>query len=435
MQVQLETTGTLERRLTITLATPAIDAEVTKRLQRVARTAKIQGFRPGKAPMKLVEQGYGAQAREEVMSEQVQQSFAQALKEQGLDIAGYPGFEPRKTETPDAAEFTFSAVFEVYPEINVGDLSAAEIEKPVAEVSDAEIEKTLEVLRKQRSRFTRVERPAANGDRVIIDFAGTIDGEAFAGGSSENFPFELGAGRMLPEFEAGVLGMSEDETRNVNVVFPEDYHGADVAGKTAVFAITLKNVAAAEMPALDAEFAKSIGIADGDLDKMRAEIQKNVGRETTRRLQARVKENVMQALLDATPLELPKSLIALEINRLMQQAQQDMAERGMNMKDMPLPADLFEKQAERRVALGLILADVVEKNGLTAKPEQIKAMVNDFAESYEHPEDVVKWYYASQDRLDGPASLVLEENVVEFVLSKAKVTEKVVSFDDLMGKA
>ena len=430
MQVQLETLSGLERRMSIALPLAAIDAQVADRLKRVARTAKIQGFRPGKAPAKIIEANYGAQVREEVLGEQVQQTFYKAAVEQKLRVAGYPRFEPAEG---DAETFKFSASFEVYPEIVIGELAGKEIEKPNTEVTDAEIDKTVDILRKQRTRFNRVEREAANGDRVIIDFKGTIDGVAFEGGSSENFPFMLGQGQMLPEFEAGIIGAKEGETKTVEVNFPADYHGQDVAGKTAVFEITVKNVAAAELPEVNEEFAKLLGIADGDVAKMRAEIRKNVEREVKRRLSAQVKENVMQALIDVTPIDLPKALVDLEVGRLMDQARQDLQQRGMKLQDMPLPADLFTKQAERRVALGLILAQVVEANQLEAKPEQVKALVEEFAESYEQPQDVIDWYYAEAGRLEGPTSMVLEDNVVEFVLGRANVVQKDVSFETLMG--
>jgi len=432
MQVQLETLSNLERRMDIALPMADIDAKVTERLKRVARNAKIQGFRPGKAPLKIVEANYGAEVRDEVLGEAVQQGFYRAVTEQKLRVAGYPRFEPAAAQA-DKENFQFSATFEIYPEVKLGELADKEVEKPAADVTDAEIEKTIEILRKQRTRFNRVERAAATGDRVIIDFKGTIDGVAFEGGSSENFPFVLGQGQMLADFETGVTGLKEGETKNVEVAFPADYHGKDVAGKTAVFEITVKNVAEATLPEVDADFAKSLGIADGDVEKMRAEIKKNVEREVKRRLAARIKENVMQTLLDTTSIELPKALVQLEIGRLMEQARQDLAQRGINAKDMPLPSDLFEKQAERRVALGLILAEVVETNKLEAKPEQVKAMIEEFADSYEQPEDVLQWYYASPDRLEGPTSMVLEDNVVEFVLSKTKVVEKAVAFDELMG--
>lgn len=432
MQVQLETLSNLERRMNIALPLAAIDAQVAERLKRVARNAKIQGFRPGKAPLKIVEMNYGAQVREEVMGEQVQQGFYSAVTEQKLRVAGYPRFEP-VAAGDDKESFKFAATFEVYPEVKVGELAGKEIEKPLTPVADAEIEKTIDILRKQRTRYNRVEREAATGDRVIIDFKGAIDGVAFEGGSSENFPFVLGQGQMLAEFEAGVTGMKEGDIKSVEVSFPEDYHGKDVAGKTAVFEILLKNVAEAVLPEVNDEFAKQLGIADGDVEKMRAEIRKNVEREVKRRLQARTKENVMQALLDATEIELPKALVSLEIGRLVEQARRDMQQRGMNVKDMPFPPELFAQQAERRVALGLILSEVVEANKLEAQPEQVKAMITEFADSYEDPSEVLTWYYASPDRLEGPTSMVLEDNVVEFVLSKANVVEKELSFDALMG--
>lgn len=432
MQAQLETLSGLERRLNIALPMTDIDAKVLERLKRVARTAKIQGFRPGKAPIKIVEQNYGLQVREEVLGEQVQQNFYRAVAEQKLRVAGYPRFEPVASEG-DESSFKFAATFEVYPEVKVGDLAGKEVEKPVTQVTAAEVDKTIDVLRKQRTRFARVERAAAEGDRVIIDFKGTIDGEAFAGGSSDNFPFVLGQGQMLADFETGVTGMKEGESRDVNVAFPADYHAEELAGKAAVFAITVKNVAEAQLPELNEEFAKQLGVADGNVEAMRAEIEKNIQREVKRRLQARVKENVMSALIDVTEIELPKALIELEVGRLMEQARRDLESRGIKAKDMPLPAELFTQQAERRVALGLILGEVVKANQLDAKPEQIKAIIEEFAESYEEPADVVKWYYESPDRLEGPTSMALEDNVVSFVLEKAKVNEKEVSFDELMG--
>ncbi|UTH73207.1 trigger factor [Chromobacterium sp. IIBBL 290-4] len=432
MQVQLETLSNLERRMNIALPMAAIEAQVGERLKRVARGAKIQGFRPGKAPLKIVEMNYGAQVREEVMGEQVQQGFYQAVTEQKLRVAGYPRFEP-VAAGDDKESFKFAATFEIYPEVKVGELVGKEIEKPAVAVGDAEIEKTIDILRKQRTRFNRVEREAAEGDRVIIDFKGAIDGVAFEGGSSENFPFVLGQGQMLPEFEAGVIGAKEGDIKSVEVNFPADYHGKDVAGKTAVFEILVKNVAEAVLPEVDEAFAKTLGIAEGDVEKMRGEIRKNVEREVKRRLQARIKENVMQALIDATELELPKALVGLEIGRLVEQARREMQQRGMNVKDMPFPPELFTAQAERRVKLGLILSEIVEANKLEAKPEQVRAMIVEFADSYEQPEDVLAWYYESADRLEGPTSMVLEDNVVEFVLSQANVVAKDLSFDELMG--
>jgi len=431
MQVQLETLGQLERRLDFAIPASDIQSAVNARLSRVARTARIQGFRPGKAPLKIVAQSYGAQVHEEVLGEKVQAAFASAVEDKKLRVAGYPRFEG-KPETD--GNFAFSATFEIYPEIVLGELADKEVERPTLEVSESEVDKTIDILRKQRTRFDRVERAAEKGDRVIVDFKGTIDGVAFAGGTSENFAFVVGEGQMLAEFDSAVLGMKEGESKTFDLSFPADYHGADVAGKTAQFEVTVKNVAGAQMPEVDADFAKLLGIDDGDIAKLREEIRKNVEREVKRRLSARAKESVMQLLLDSTPLEVPKALVGMEIGRLVEQAKQEMQQRGFDPNNIPFPPEAFEEQAKRRVSLGLILAEVVKANKLEAKPEQVRAIVDEMAESYEHPEEVVKWYYASAERLDGPESLALEDNVVEFVYSKAKTVEKALAFDELMGQ-
>ena len=352
---------------------------------------------------------------------------------QKLAVAGYPRFEPKEGEGTDGV-FQFVATFEVYPEVKIGDLAGVEVEKPVLDVSDAEVDKTVDILRRQRTRYDRVEREAADEDRVIIDFKGTIDGVAFPGGSSENYAFVLGKGQMLPEFEAGIRGMKENETRTVEVNFPADYHGKDVAGKTAQFEITVKNVAEAKLPEVDADFAKNLGIEDGDVAKMREEVKANLEREVRNRLKSRVKENVLNALVEASPIELPKALVAMEISRLVQSAQSDMKARGLDPKEMPFPQELFEGQAKRRVHLGLALAELVEANELQAKPEQVKSLIEDMAQNYENPAEVVAWYYADKQRLANVESMALEDSVVDFVLGKAKVVEKATAFDELMGQ-
>ncbi|WP_028451053.1 trigger factor [Chitinilyticum aquatile] len=433
MQAQLETLAGLERRFAIAVPRAEIAKQVDGRLKRVAKTAKIDGFRPGKAPLSIVSQQYGFRVQEEVLGETVERAFAEAVTEQKLQVAGYPRFEPKEGEAAEDL-FEFVATFEVYPEVQIGDLSAVEVKKPVLEISDAEVEKTVEILRRQRTRYERVERAAADGDRVIVDFAGTIDGEAFDGGKAENYAFLIGKGQMLPGFEQGVIGMKEGETKDVSVAFPEDYHGKDVAGKTAVFAITVKNVAEAKLPELNAEFAKSLGIEDGDLDKMRAEVRGNLEREVRFRLKARAKENVMSALMEVTPTELPKALIGLEIGRLVEGAKADLKQRGIDPKLVPFNPQFFEAQARRRVHLGLALAELVRANELVAKPEQIKAIIEDLAQNYEDPAEVVAWYYQDAQRLAGPESMALEDNVVEFVLARAKVAEEAVGFEELMGQ-
>ena len=433
MSVTVETLENLERKVIVSLAWADINAETDKRLKQTQRRVKIDGFRPGKAPLKMVASMYGASAQNEVINELVQRAFYDIAVSENLKVAGLPRFEGVE-EQDDKDSLKIAAIFEVFPEVSIGDLSASEIEKVTSEVGDAEVEKTVEILRKQRTRFNHVDRAAQNSDRVIIDFEGKIDGEPFAGGSSKNYAFVLGSGQMLPEFEAGIAGMKAGESKDVEVNFPEDYHGKDVAGKTAVFTITLNNVSEATLPEVDAEFAKALGIADGDVAKMREEVKKNVAREVERRTQEQTKESVMEALLKAVELQVPNALVNDEAARLAEEMKQNFVNQGMaNAGQVNLPADMFKEQAHRRVALGLILAKLVEENKLEPTEEQIKAVVANFAESYEDPQEVIDWYYADASRLQGPTSLAVESNVVNFVLGKAKVTEKTLSFDEVMG--
>ncbi|MCB6183104.1 trigger factor [Leeia sp. TBRC 13508] len=433
MSVNVETVSTLERRVKISVPFTQINAEVDVRLKKVARTAKVQGFRPGKAPLNIVAQQYGLQVREDVLNETVGSAFTDVVREQELKVAGYPRFEPVEGE-PSAESFEFSATFEVYPEIKLGDLAEKAVEKPVAEVSEEAVDKTIDVLRKQRVNYETTDAAAEDGDRVVVDFLGKIDDVAFAGGSANDFAFQLGQGQMLPEFENAARGLKAGESKVFDLSFPEDYHGKDVAGKTAQFEITVKSVAKAVLPEVDAEFAKTLGVADGDVEKMKGEIRENVTREVTRRLKTKVKENVLQALLDVTPIDLPTSLVSMEVNRLVEQTKKDFQSRGMDVNKMPFPPEIFTKEAERRVALGLILSDLVDAESLRATPEQVRSVIDDFAASYEQPEDVVRWYYADPSRLEGPESLATEDNVVAWVLSRAKVEEKALSFDELMGQ-
>ncbi|HEZ3564377.1 TPA: trigger factor [Neisseria meningitidis] len=433
MSVTVETLENLERKVVLSLPWSEINAETDKKLKQTQRRAKIDGFRPGKAPLKMIAQMYGASAQNDVINELVQRRFYDVAVAQELKVAGFPRFEGVE-EQDDKESFKVAAIFEVFPEVVIGDLSAQEVEKVTASVGDAEVDQTVEILRKQRTRFNHVEREARNGDRVIIDFEGKIDGEPFAGGASKNYAFVLGASQMLPEFEAGVVGMKAGESKDVTVNFPEDYHGKDVAGKTAVFTITLNNVSEATLPEVDADFAKALGIADGDVAKMREEVQKNVSREVERRVNEQTKESVMNALLKAVELKAPVALVNEEAARLANEMKQNFVNQGMaDAANLDLPLDMFREQAERRVSLGLILAKLVDENKLEPTEEQIKAVVANFAESYEDPQEVIDWYYADPSRLQAPTSLAVESNVVDFVLGKAKVNEKALSFDEVMG--
>ncbi len=441
MATAVETLGKLERRLTITFPLTDVRTEVEKRLKQQAKTARAPGFRPGKVPMKMVAAQYGYQIESEVLNDKVGRAFNDAANEAQLKVAGYPRIEP-KQDAPEG-QLTFDATFEIYPEVTIGDLTKVDLEAVKAEVSDAEIDKTIEILRKQRVHFHTKgeagehgdggEAIAANGDRVTVDFVGSIDGVEFPGGKAEGYPFVLGEGRMLPEFEAATVGLKVGESKTFPLSFPEDYHGKDVAGKTASFTITLQKLEWAHLPEVDAEFAKSLGMADGDLGKMRADIKVNLEREVAGRVKAKNKEAVMDALVKVTEMEVPQVLIAQDGERLAEMTRQDMVQRGMDVKEMPFPPELFAAKAERRVRLGLILSQLVNDQNLQAQPEQVKSQIEDFAQSYEDPREVLKYYYSDRRRLAEVEALVLEENVVNYVLGMANVSYKVVAFDELMG--
>jgi trigger factor len=434
MQANLETLSALERRLSVALPAADIDSEVENRLKRLSRTVKMHGFRPGKVPLKVVVQQYGPQVRQEVLGDAMQKSFGEAVRQQNLRVAGYPRFELRPA-AEGVGEFQYSATFEIYPEVVVGDISNAAIERPTLEVSEAEVDKTIEIMRKQRARFEPVERAAENGDRVMVDFHGTLDGAEFQGSSARDQAVMLGGGRLLPGFETNLAGMKAGETKSFDLRFPDDYHGRDVAGKTAQFEIAVKAIAGPRLPEIDGEFAKSLGVDDGDIARMRAEVRANLEREIKAKLKARIREQVIQALLDATRIEAPKSLVQIESQRLQAGARQELAARGVQVTDKtPMPTDLFEKQAERRVSVSLVLGEVMQKHNLYPRPEQVRALVEEQAQSYERPEEVVKWFYAEPERLREIESVVAEENVVTWALGVAKVADKPVEFDELMGK-
>jgi trigger factor len=377
-------------------------------------------------PLKLVAQTYGPQVRSEVLSDTVQKAFSDAVREANLRVAGYPRIEKK-------SDSEFSATFEIYPEVKVGDLAAAAIERPRVSVDDAAIDKTLEILRKQRTRFVPAQRAAQDGDRVTADFAGTIDGQPFEGGKAEGFVFLLGEGRMLPEFDAAARGTSEGEEKTFELKFPDDYHGKDVAGKTASFHLKVSKVEAPQLPELDAEFAKTLGVADGDVGKMRGEVRANVEREVAKRIEARVKAQALQALLEAAPLELPKSLVQMEAQSLVERASADLQSRGVKPGEVPLDPKHFEDTAKRRVALGLIISHLRESEKLAPKPAEVRALIEQEAQTYESPAEVVKWFYMQPQRLSEMEGVALEANVVKWVLSKAKVADKDLSFDELMG--
>jgi trigger factor len=435
MAVTVETLEKLERKITLSLPVDVIQTEVNNRLKKMARTVRMDGFRPGKVPMNVVAQRYGYSVHYEVMNDKVGEAFATAANEANLRVAG----QPRISEKENAAEgqMDFDAVFEVFPEVVIGDLSTAEIDRFSAEVTDAAVDKTLDILRKQRRSFAQRAQDAAaeENDRVTVDFEGKIDGEVFQGGKAEDFQFVIGEGQMLKEFEDAVRGMKLGESRTFPLAFPADYHGKDVAGKQADFLVTLKKIEASHLPEVDDAFAKSLGIADGTVDGLRADIRKNLEREVKFRLLARNKQAVMDALVAKSELDLPNASVNAEVARMIESARADLKSRGVKDADKaPIPEELVRPQAERRVRLGLVVAELVRGQDLQAKPEQVKAHIDELAASYEKPADVVRWYYGDRQRLSDVEAAVIENNVTEYVLSKAKVNDKSIGFDELMAQ-
>ncbi len=421
----------LERTIDLAVAIADIEKDMEQRLKRMGKNIKMPGFRPGKVPFSIVKQQYGEQARHEALAEHLDRVFADSVNAQNLRVAGYPRIEPKASD--DDSQMVFAATFEIYPEFAPGDVSTAAIERPVLEVGAAEIDKTVDILRQQRIRFDATDRAAEKGDRVVIDFLGKKDGVAFQGGAANDYPFVLGQGMMLPDFENAVTGCKAGEAKTFDLTFPADYHATDLAGQTVQFEITVKQVMAPRLPEVDADFAKMMGVADGDVEKMRGEIEANLKREVKNRIEAKVKDQVMEALLQANPITVPKALVDMEVQRLMQAARQDMEQRGMKVKDMPLQPEWFADQAKRRVTLGLILAEVVKTEKLQATPEQVRSMVEESAASYEQPEEVIRWYYAQPQRLGEVEGVAIENNVVAWVLGKAQVSDKAVAFDELMN--
>ena len=435
MDVNVETLEKLERKVTLTLPINAIETEVDTRLKRLARQVKIDGFRPGKVPAKVVAQMYGASVQYEVMNDKVGEAFAAVAVEAQLRVAGAPQISQK--DGAAEGEMAFEAVFEVYPEVKMGDLATVEVEKVTADVTEEAIDKTVDILRKQRRTFAQraAADAAVNGDRATIDFLGSIDGVPFEGGKADGFQFILGDGQMLKEFEDAVRGMKSGESKTFPLAFPEDYHGKDVAGKTADFLVTVHKVEAANLPEVDEAFVKTLGVNEPTVEALRADIRNNLEREVKNRLQARNKAAAMDAMVAKAELDLPKAPVQAELDRMADAARADLKQRGIKDADKaPIPDDIFRPQAERRVRLGLVVAELVRTEKLDATREQIEAHINEMAAAYERPADVVKWYTDDQQRMSEVEAVVIENNVTAFILAKAKVTEKAVDFDELMAQ-
>lgn len=428
MQHQIESLGALERRVQLTVPAAELEREVNARLSKLARTVRMPGFRPGKVPMKVVAANYGAQVQAEVLSDKVGAAFNAAINESKLRVAGQPRVEPQAAEGSDLA---FAATFEVFPEVEIGDVAGIGVERAVCPVGDAEVEKTIDIMRGQRATYEVVARAAQNGDRVTVDFKGSIDGTPFDGGTATDFVFPLGAGQMLPEFDAAVAGMKAGESKNFPLTFPAEYRARELAGKQASFEVTLKKVEVPVLPAVDTEFARALGVADGDVEKMRAEIRANLEREVTTRLRSRTRDSVMNALLSVAKFDVPKALLTAEQEQLAARMQQELKGRGA--KDTTLPAELFAPQAERRVRLGLLLAELVRRENLSARQDQVRKAIEEIAQSYERPAEVIQWYLGNRERVGELEGVVTEDNVVAWVLSKAQTKDVPVPFDELMG--
>ncbi|MCP5277601.1 MAG: trigger factor [Thiobacillus sp.] len=428
MTATVETLDGLTRRVNLTLNQEQVETEVKKRLARIAKTVRMDGFRPGKAPMSIVAARYGGEVRGEVLSDALQGAFSDAMNDNKLAVAGYPRFA-----AGEAGAFT--ATFEVFPEIALGDVSQIKVTRPVVEVGDADVDRTLDVLRKQRIQYHAVDREAREGDRVHIDYLGRIDGEPFQGGEAKDFPVILGEGRTLKDFEGSLAGMKAGETKSFDVAFPEDYFAKELAGKTATFEATMKSVHESHLPEVDDTFAQSMGVHEGGVAKLREEIASNLSREAKRRILAKVKEQVLNGLLETTPFEVPSNLVAMERHALHEKAVNDLKARGMKESDIKMNDDIFEPQAKRRVSLGLLMDHIVTSQGITAQDDQVRVLVDEFAQSYEDPAEVVAWYYQDPSRLKEAKALVMEENIVSWVLDKAQVTDEPATLEKLMGNA
>lgn len=431
--IAIDTASALERRIDMTVALAEVDKDVEQRLKHLSRTVKMPGFRPGKVPLRMVAQQYGSQARSEAIGAAVEKAYGEKLREQNLRVAGYPRIEPKADASPGLLGFT--AVFEVYPDITPSDISDQTIEKPTLTVTEVEVDKTIEVLRRQRTIYTETDRAALKDDRLLIDFIGRKDGQEFPGGKASDYGVIVGAGMMLPDFEAQLEGAKAGERKVFDVTFPADYQTAELAGSTVQFEMNVKKVESPRVPDIDADFARQLGVADGDVDKMRVEVRANLEREVRKRLLAKVKGQVMEALLRVNPIEVPKALVAMESEQMAESARRDMESRGMMMKNVPVEPSWFGEQATRRVKLGLLLAELVKAKDLHVKPEQVRTIVDEYAETFEDPKEVVRWYYSQPQRLAEAEALALENNVVNWALANAIVSETPIAFDELMGNA
>ncbi|MDO6454048.1 trigger factor [Neptunomonas phycophila] len=432
MQVSVETTSALERQMTITVPAERIDNDVDKRVQQTARTVRIDGFRPGKVPLKVVKQRYGAGIRQDVVGEVVQKSFFEAVQQEKVMPAGSPKIEFKNDE--DGKDFQFVATFEVYPEITLADFSSAEIEKQTSEVTDADVDTMIDTLRKQQATWTEVERAAEDGDRVKVDFEGFIDGEAFEGGKAEGTDIVLGSNSMIPGFESGIVGKKAGEEFELNVTFPEDYQAENLKGKDAVFKTKVISVSAPELPELNDEFFSKFGLDVSDLEGFKTEVGANMGRELKNALKAKLKDQVFTQLVDINGIEVPTSLVDSEIDNLRKQAVQQFG-GGAEIDPNMLPKEMFEEQAKRRVTVGLLVQEIIKANDIKADDARVAEAIQEMASTYQEPQQVIDWYNSNEEMLNQVKSLVLEDQVVDHLLESAKVTEVAVAYEEAIKPA
>ncbi|HIF9149610.1 TPA: trigger factor [Photobacterium damselae] len=431
MQVTVETTEGLERQLTITVPAANIEDAVTAELKKIAKNRRFDGFRPGKAPLKMVAKMFGASVRQDILGEVMQRHFIEAIVKEQINPAGAPTFTP--VEMAEGQDLVFKATFEVFPEIALQGLDKVVVEKPVVEVTEADVDNMIETLRKQQATWTEVDAPAVADSRVTIDFEGTIDGEAFDGGKAEGFALAMGQGRMIPGFEDGIVGKKAGEEFNIEVTFPEEYHAENLKGKAAVFAIKLSTVEAQELPELTEEFVAKFGIENGSVDALKAEVRKNMERELKQAVKGRIKEQAINGLIEQNDIAVPAALIDQEINVLRQQAAQRFGGNAQNMPE--LPRELFEEQAKRRVVVGLLLGEVIKSEELKADEERVKAIIAEMASAYEDPTEVVAYYEGNEQLMNNMRNIALEEQAIDAIVAKAQVSDKEVGFNDLMNPA
>ncbi len=431
MQVSIETLEGLERKMTVQVPSERVDEAVEKKLKDLSKTARIDGFRPGKVPLKVVQQKFGGHVRQEVIGDVIESSYQEALVQEKVRPAGMPSIDSVSSE--EKQDMSYTATFEVYPEVEQLQMESIEVEKPLVEITDKDFDDMLKKLREQRKTWKETKSAAKRGCQVMVDFEGRIDGEIFEGGAGKDMPVEIGAGQMLPEFEAGLEGIKAGEEKVVEVNFPEDYHGKDVAGKTAEFTLKATQVSKPELPELDEEFAKGFGVEDGDLDKMRADIRANMEKEKNDRLKMDLKNKVMTGLLENNEIIAPSALVAEEVKGLRAQAMQRMGQNAAAMDENSLPDQLFSEEATRRVQLGLLIGEVIRQEKIELDQALVDSTIEEMAVAYEQPDQVRDYYRQNQQARSGLESMVLEDQVVAHILEKAKVAEKEGSFENLMN--